>query len=56
MSDALTDRLAAAVKTRAPFVIKYIPYGPLSEVHAYCHNLSRQRFISLSRNADYYCR
>lgn len=32
MSDTLTDRLAASVRTRAPFVIKYVPYGALSEV------------------------
>jgi hypothetical protein len=35
MSDTLTDRLATSVKSRAPFVMKYIPYGALSEVHAY---------------------
>lgn len=35
MSDTLTDRIAASVKTGAPFVMKYIPYGALSEVHAY---------------------
>jgi len=35
MSDALTDRLATSVKSRAPFVIKYIPYGTLSEVVPY---------------------
>ncbi|KAI0248067.1 FAD-linked oxidoreductase-like protein [Lactifluus subvellereus] len=35
MSDTLTDRLADLVKTRAPFVIKYVPYGPLSEVLPY---------------------
>ncbi|KAF8272420.1 FAD-linked oxidoreductase-like protein [Lactarius quietus] len=35
MSDTLTDRLAASVRTRAPFVIKYIPYGALSEVMPY---------------------
>jgi len=34
MSDALTDRLATSVRTRAPFVMKYVPYGALSEVHA----------------------
>ncbi|KAH9048797.1 FAD-linked oxidoreductase [Lactarius hengduanensis] len=33
MSDTLTDRLAASVRTRAPFVIKYVPYGALSEVY-----------------------
>ncbi|KAH9060726.1 FAD-linked oxidoreductase [Lactarius vividus] len=35
MSDTLTDRLAASVRTRAPFVIKYVPYGALSEVMPY---------------------
>lgn len=35
MSDTLTDRLAASVVTRAPFVIKYVPYGALSEVMPY---------------------
>ncbi|KAH9043880.1 FAD-linked oxidoreductase [Lactarius pseudohatsudake] len=35
MSDTLTDRLAASVRTRAPFVIKYVPYGALSEVMSY---------------------
>jgi len=35
MSDTLTDRIAASVKTRAPFVLKYIPYGALSEVMPY---------------------
>jgi len=35
MSDTLTDRLATSVRTRAPFVIKYIPYGALSEVMPY---------------------
>jgi hypothetical protein len=35
MSDMLTDRIATSVTTRAPFVMKYIPYGALSEVHAY---------------------
>jgi proline dehydrogenase len=32
MGDALTDRIAASVRTRFPFVIKYVPYGALSEV------------------------
>ena len=32
MGDTLTDRIATSVKTREPFVIKYIPYGALSEV------------------------
>lgn len=35
MSDTLTDHLAASVRTRAPFVIKYVPYGALSEVMPY---------------------
>ncbi|KAH8988213.1 FAD-linked oxidoreductase [Lactarius akahatsu] len=35
MSDTLTDSLAASVRTRAPFVIKYVPYGALSEVMPY---------------------
>jgi len=37
MSDTLTDRLATSesVRTRAPFVIKYLPYGALSEVTPY---------------------
>ncbi|KAF8480788.1 FAD-linked oxidoreductase [Russula ochroleuca] len=35
MSDTLTDRLATSVKSRAPFVMKYIPYGALSEVMPY---------------------
>ncbi|KAH9964627.1 FAD-linked oxidoreductase-like protein [Russula dissimulans] len=35
MSDALTDRLATSVRTRAPFVMKYVPYGALSEVMPY---------------------
>lgn len=35
MSDTLTDHLATSVKTHTPFVMKYIPYGALSEVHAY---------------------
>ena len=34
MSDTLTDRLASSVKSRTPFVMKYVPYGALSEVHA----------------------
>lgn len=46
MSDALTDRIATSVKTRAPFVIKYIPYGALSEVHAYA---TCRRSIHLTR-------
>lgn len=52
MSDTLTDHLATSVKSRAPFVIKYMPYGTLSEVLACCHHLSCWRFISLSCNAD----
>ncbi|KAI9445587.1 FAD-linked oxidoreductase [Lactarius indigo] len=35
LRDTLTDRLAASVRTRAPFVIKYVPYGALSEVMPY---------------------
>jgi len=35
MSDTLTDRLACSVEARAPFVLKYIPYGALSEVMPY---------------------
>jgi len=46
MSDTLTDRLATSVKSRAPFVMKYIPYGTLSEVHAYA---ACQRSVHLTR-------
>ncbi|KAI0271717.1 FAD-linked oxidoreductase-like protein [Gloeopeniophorella convolvens] len=35
MSDSLTDHLAASTRTRAPFVIKYVPYGALSDVMPY---------------------
>ncbi|KAL1684964.1 FAD-linked oxidoreductase-like protein [Schizophyllum commune] len=35
MSDDLTESVAARVKSGEPFVIKYIPYGALSEVLLY---------------------
>ena len=34
MSAALTNYLVDRVRAPAPFVIKYIPYGALSEVRA----------------------
>ncbi|KAI0005315.1 FAD-linked oxidoreductase-like protein [Russula compacta] len=34
-TDPLTDRLATSVRSPAPFVIKYVPYGALSEVMPY---------------------
>ena len=49
MGDSLTDRLATSVKTRAPFVIKYVPYGALSEVRTCLRHLFSPRSISLSR-------
>jgi len=47
MGDSLTDRLATSVKTRAPFVIKYVPYGALSEVRTCLRHLLSQRSIFL---------
>jgi hypothetical protein len=49
MSDMLTDRLATSVKTHTPFVMKYIPYGALSEVHAYATCQHSILFNSRSR-------
>jgi proline dehydrogenase len=55
MSDTLTDRLATSVKTRAPFVMKYVPYGALSEVkhaRATCPQ-AIDLFLTLSRISPY---
>ncbi|KAI9510632.1 FAD-linked oxidoreductase-like protein [Russula earlei] len=49
MSDSLTDRLATLVKTPAPFVIKYVPYGALPEVMPY---LSRRAIENKSVLGD----
>ncbi|KAF8491276.1 FAD-linked oxidoreductase-like protein [Gautieria morchelliformis] len=35
MSDALTNDLVDRIKSPSPFVIKYVPYGPLSAVMPY---------------------
>ncbi|KAI0038960.1 FAD-linked oxidoreductase [Auriscalpium vulgare] len=35
MSDALTNHLVETTRSSAPFVIKYVPYGALSEVMPY---------------------
>lgn len=35
MSDALTDSLIDRVRSDTPFIIKYIPYGPLSSIMPY---------------------
>ena len=37
MTAVLTDYLADRVRASSPFVIKYIPYGRLSEVRAELH-------------------
>ncbi|KAF8525253.1 FAD-linked oxidoreductase-like protein [Hysterangium stoloniferum] len=35
MSDALTDSLVNKVQSSSPFIIKYVPYGPVSAVMPY---------------------
>ena len=37
MSDALTNYLVDRTRSSSPFVIKYIPYGALSEVRVYIY-------------------
>lgn len=36
MSDSLTNYIVARTRTSVPFVIKYVPYGALSEVCLHC--------------------
>lgn len=35
MSDALTDHVRQSVRSSAPFVTKYLPYGALADVMPY---------------------
>lgn len=46
MHDNLTDYIVERTKTSAPFVIKYVPYGALTEVRYACICLS---FFECSR-------